>query len=122
MSCFLCNFSSPSKASECARCYALIPTDSQREIIRLTRDSAADTSSIEYQPLVELWIDKENIDEKGACIVGEFNVFGVKVLLIINEDGGVNVSTLGASKLNIAVDRVGMGRPTTVNMLEAKKM
>lgn len=70
---------------------------------------------------MQLWRHEDSIDEKITCTVGEFDVFGVKVLLVINGDGEVNLSTSNASVLNIAIDRVGQAQPTTVTVLQAKK-
>jgi hypothetical protein len=120
MSCFFCNRGNPTWVGECSHCLALIPTCPKRELIRLTRDSIADTSSIYYQPLVQLWIHEDNKDQSGESTIGEFRVHGVEVLLIIDDSGKVNVSTSNASELNIAADRSGRARPTTVTVLGAK--
>jgi hypothetical protein len=70
---------------------------------------------------VQLWLRKDDVSEMKACTVGEFDVFGVKVLLIIKDNGEVNVSTSNASKMVIAVDRSARARPTKADVLGAKK-
>ncbi|KFY41476.1 hypothetical protein V495_04914 [Pseudogymnoascus sp. VKM F-4514 (FW-929)] len=121
MSCFFCNKNDPTETHECSQCGALIPTGIQREMVQLTRKSVAQTSSIEHQPMVQLWLHKNKVKKNNACTIGEFDVFGVKVLLIIKENGEVNLSTSNASKLNIAADRSGRARLTEVTVLGAKE-
>lgn len=121
MSCYFCNIGNPTGADECSCCSALIPNSTQREMVRLTRKSIAETSSIEYQPLVQLWLHKDDTKDDTFCTIGEFDVFDVKVLLIIKDNGEVNVSTSNASKLKIAADRSGRARLTEVTVLGAKK-
>ena len=87
----------------------------------MTRKSVSQTSSIKHQHLVELWLHKDKVDENNACTIGEFDVFGVKVLLIIKENGEVNLSTSNASELNIAADRSRRARLTEVTVLDSKE-
>lgn len=86
------------KRETCTMCSALLPIVSPIEYVNLTRRAADDNFVVRHDLSVPLWVPDGVLEGEPACTVVEVEAYGVKVLLVVCEDGKVKASAIATPR------------------------
>jgi hypothetical protein len=100
MLCFLCGWNSITSEKVFTDCSAFLPPRVPIEILRITREAAAPASTVQHTHFLPPWTgllpagERNRIEslERATCIVTEVEAFGIKVLVVICENGRMTTS------------------------------